>query len=153
MLEFYKGVVQSSPDNIVALVLPVPLLGVDKGLEHCLLPPDQYQQQSHTPQCVQYSATHRLHSFIRLWHLHISYIHQWHHYQCIHRKVLISVLTIGWCSIHPQIHYKSVARVGAVITPLMRTRRTRMMMTTHLFEETPQKPSSTSLWDRGHMRH
>ncbi|KAK8665719.1 hypothetical protein V6N13_005881 [Hibiscus sabdariffa] len=29
--------------------------------------------------------------------------HQWHHYQCIHRIVLISVLAMGWCNIHPQI--------------------------------------------------
>ncbi|KAK8700581.1 hypothetical protein V6N13_018974 [Hibiscus sabdariffa] len=69
--------------------------------------------------------------------------HQWHHYQCIHRSVLISVLAMGWINIHPHVHYLPLDRVGAVMTPMtmwtmIRLRRRRTTTTTmHLFEEIP----------------
>ncbi|KAK8705099.1 hypothetical protein V6N13_048707 [Hibiscus sabdariffa] len=62
-LELYQGLVQSNHNNNVAIVLPVPLLGVGKGLEHRMLLADQYKHQrvhplSLTPRSLQFSAIH-----------------------------------------------------------------------------------------------
>ncbi|KAK8627338.1 hypothetical protein V6N13_134951 [Hibiscus sabdariffa] len=61
------------------------------------------------------------------------------HYQCIHRRVLPSVLAMGWCTRHPQVLYLPLDRVGAVITQmttLMTVRRTTTILN-YLFEEIP----------------